>query len=308
MTAAYDWLAVDWGTSRVRVWAMAGAEVLDDRDAPLGMTKLDGPAGFARAFAALIEAWTPARQPVPAVVCGMAGAREGWHPAAYAPHDGALGELPRAAVRVPDTPAEVDVRILPGLRQAHPPDVMRGEETKLMGLVAETPDISGVVVLPGTHSKWVRLEAGRVARFHTAMTGEVFDAIAAHTVLRHTLGDDGDWDPGDFAAAVAEARDAPAALLRHAFGLRAEALLNGLAPDLARARLSGWLTGLEVTDALAQPGRPGRVTLVGEADQLDRYAAALAVFGVTCERRDAATLARAGLTLAHGRLFGAGGR
>ncbi len=238
MTAAYDWLAMDWSNRRLRAWAMADGEVVDVRDMP------DGDAAF-------------------------------------------------------------DIRILPGLRQAEPPDVMRGEETKLLGLVADTPDAGGVVVLPGMRGEWVQLARGRAARFHTAMTGQVFDAIAEHTLLRHTLGGSGDdeCDAGDFAAAVAEGRDAPAALLRHAFGLRAEAILNGLAPDLARARLAGRLTGLEVADALEPLGEPSRVTLVGEPDQLERYAAALAVFGVASDRRDGGALARAGLILAHGRLF-----
>jgi 2-dehydro-3-deoxygalactonokinase len=303
MTAAYDWLAVDWGTTRVRVWAMAeGDGVLDTRDAAFGMAELAGADAFATAFASLADAWTPARRPAPVVVCGMAGAREGWHPAAYAPHDTNLGELPRATVRVPATGPDYDVRILPGLRQGTPPDVMRGEETKLLGLVAERPDITGIVVLPGTHTKWVRLERGRVAGFLTAMTGDVFAAVAEHTVLRHTLAD-GEPDAADFAAAVAEARAAPAALLRRAFGLRAEALLNGLAPDLARARLSGWLTGLEVMDALAQLEQPKRVTVVGDDAHVERYAAALAVFAVGAERRAVDDLTRAGLALAHRRLF-----
>jgi 2-dehydro-3-deoxygalactonokinase len=306
MTAAYDWLAVDWGTSRVRIWAMADGEVLDRREAPSGMDTLAGPATFAATFAALAGAWSPARRPAPVVVCGMAGAREGWHPAAYAAHDTDLRELPRAAVRVPDTGPEHDVRILPGLRQGVPPDVMRGEETKLLGLVAERPQLSGVVVLPGTHTKWVRLEHGRVTGFHTAMTGEVFAAMAEHTVLRHTLRD-GEPDMADFAAAVAEGKGAPAALLRQAFGLRAEAILNGLAPDLAQARLSGWLTGIEVRDAVQQLHRPPRVTLVGDSEHVDRYAAALAVFDVAAERRAANELTRAGLALAYARLF-AGGR
>jgi 2-dehydro-3-deoxygalactonokinase len=305
MTAAYDWLAVDWGTTHVRCWAMAGEEVLDTREAPFGMATLTGAPAFAKTFTSLAAAWTPARRPAPVVVCGMAGAREGWHPAAYASRDADLKDLPRAAVRVPETAPEYDVRILPGLRQATPPDVMRGEETKLLGLVAECPGYSGIVVLPGTHTKWVRLERGRVARFHTAMTGDVFAAIAEHTVLRHTLAD-GDPDPADFAAAVEEARQSPAALLRRAFGLRAEALLNGLAPDLARARLSGWLTGLEVVDAVRELHKPTRVALVGDEEHVERYAAALAVFNVAAERRAAGELSRAGLGLAHARLFGGG--
>lgn len=153
MTAAYDWLAMDWSNRRLRAWAMADGEVVDVRDMP------DGDAAF-------------------------------------------------------------DIRILPGLRQAEPPDVMRGEETKLLGLVADTPDAGGVVVLPGMRGEWVQLARGRAARFHTAMTGQVFDAIAEHILLRHTLGGSGDdeCDAGGFAAAVAEGRDAPATLRRHCCG------------------------------------------------------------------------------------------
>lgn len=306
MTPPYDWLAVDWGTSRLRVWAMgADGTVLAARTAEHGMNRLEGAAAFAGTFADTVEGWTPSATPAPVVVCGMAGAREGWHPAAYAAHDQPLAELPRAAVKVPEVDAAFDVRILPGLRQASPPDVMRGEETKLLGLVAEAPQTTGVFVLPGTHSKWVQLRSGRVVRFATAMTGDVFAAIVEHTVLRHTLAGDDEQDDGDFAAAVAEARATPAALLRKAFGLRAEALLDGLASDLGRARLSGWLTGLEVADALARLDRPPRITLLGEARPGERYATALAVFDVATTTVDAEALTLAGLRFAHRTLFGA---
>lgn len=307
MTIAYDWLAVDWSARGLRVWAMAGDTAAESDGAPFEPASAAGPVAFEHAVAAASTGWRPRRRPTPVVVCGTAGARDGWHPAGYVGTDTALTELPDAAVRVPATAAERDVRILPGLRQATPPDVMRGDETRLLGLILEDPDHSGVVVLADTETRWVRLAHGRLTRFHTAMTGQIFAAIAEHTPLHAVLAGDGEVDPGDFAEAVADARTAPFALSRRAFGLRAEARLDGIAPDLARARLAGWLAGLEVADALDQLGRPETVTLLGDPGALARYAAALAVFDVTTTRRDAAGLTRRGLAFAHARLFGADG-
>ncbi len=305
MTVAYDWLAVDWGAHGFRVWAMAGDDAADTRSAPFEPNAAPAPAAFERAVATAAAGWSPRRRPVPVVVCGVAGARGAWHPAGYVGTETALIELPDAAVRVPATAADTDVRILPGLRQSTPPDVMRGDETRLLGWVIEVPEHTGVVVVADEATRWVRLAEGRVERFHTAMAGEVFAVLAEHSTLRPVVTGDGELDPGDFAAAVAEARTAPASWLRRAFGLRAEARLHGVAPDLARARLAGWLTGLEVADALDRLGRPTAVTLLGEAGALARYAAALAVFDVTTTTRPAEVLTRRGLAHAHARLFGA---
>lgn len=295
------WLAADWGTTKLRVWAMdASDQSLDCRTSADGMGRLGGdPMAFERAFGDLTRDWRGERV-LPVVVCGMAGAREGWREAPYAPVDTPLHALAGRAVRVPTAEGDLDVRLLPGVRQDAPPDVMRGEETKLVGLGAA----AGLIVMPGTHSKWARLEEGRIRRFQTAMTGDVFQAIAANTVLRHSLGgDDGELDLKVFADAVAEARAAPASLLRRCFGLRATDLLTGPEPLRARARLSGWLTGLEVQDALHALDAADAVTLVGSGEQAVRYGRALGVFGIDAEHRDADALTLQGLVAARHHLF-----
>jgi 2-dehydro-3-deoxygalactonokinase len=303
---ALAWLAADWGTTRLRLWAMAaGGDVLESRTAEAGMGRLDSPAAFTEAFVEATEGWLSGARTLPVVVCGMAGAREGWQEAPYAPLATPLVELPALAVRVAAAPATADVRILPGLRQDAPPDVIRGEETKLLGLVAHEPDLDAAVLLPGTHDKWVLVKDGQVRRFATTLTGETFAALSRHTVLRHTLAGDG-WDEAAFTAAVDEARREPAGLLRRAFGLRASALLEGLEPAIARARLSGWLVGMEIGDVLELMGRPERVRIVGAPDQRQRYTNALARFGVETGPADAEALTLEGLRFAHHRLFGAG--
>src|SRR5690606_19488620 len=147
---------------------------------------------------------------LPAVVCGMAGARQGWREAAYLDTPAALDRLIERAVKVEDVAREV--RILPGVaqRDAEHPDGMGGEGAQLLGL-AEQGTRSGLVCMPGTHSKWVALEGSRVERFATVMTGEFFAVLAGHSILKLAVGDSARVEASDpvFAQAVREAVAAP---------------------------------------------------------------------------------------------------
>ncbi|MEO1000289.1 MAG: 2-dehydro-3-deoxygalactonokinase, partial [Pseudomonadota bacterium] len=227
------WIAADWGTTHLRVWAMGPEGAGEARQSADGMAGL-APGDFAPALARLTEGWGE----VPVIACGMVGAREGWREAPYRP--------------VPCTPLDPAssvtvgrVRILPGLSQAQPADVMRGEETLIAGLLADAPDFDGVLCFPGTHTKWVHVSAGEVVSFRTVMTGELFALLAERSVLRHVVGEEIDWDA--FEAAVGEGQGAPGEVTARLFSLRARHLLEGPAPAAARARLSGLLIGAELT-------------------------------------------------------------
>src|SRR5690606_3566890 len=171
---AHQWVAVDWGTSNVRAWGIgAGGEIVWSRSSDRGMGRLsaaDYPAVLTELLAA---AATERPAPVEVLICGMAGARQGWREAPYLEAPAALDRLLLSAVRPETDGTPFDVRILPGSCQKTPggEDVMRGEETQLLGLLALRPEFSGTVCMPGTHSKWVQLEGGRVVGFATAMTG-----------------------------------------------------------------------------------------------------------------------------------------
>src|SRR5580692_10546365 len=125
---------------------------------------------------------------MPVLICGMAGARQGWREAPYLKTPTRLEALHEGAIRVD---ASADVRILPGIAQARAdrPDVMRGEETQLLGVTE--PDFTGLVCIPGTHSKWIRIEQGHVVEFSTYMTGELFSMISQHSILSHAVEMDG---------------------------------------------------------------------------------------------------------------------
>lgn len=312
MTSSADPIAVavDWGTSSLRVWLLSGdGTVLAERRSPDGMGGLQ-PEAFEGVLkdhlAALAPSLAGLPTPVPVVICGMAGARQGWREAPYASVPGRLDGIVAGAVGVP---AEgLDVRILPGLAQHHPdrPDVMRGEETQLLGLLAEDPLATGLVAMPGTHSKWVTLDEGTVTSFSTAMTGELFALICARSILRHTLGEarpSGDPAAESFRAGARLGLSEPDGLLSSLFGIRAGGLLLGLEGVAAADRLSGLLIGAEVGAALARHEATIPLILVAGGPIADLYEAVLALAGRRCRRVDADGAVRAGLLQAARRLW-----
>jgi 2-dehydro-3-deoxygalactonokinase len=173
--AAY--VAVDWGTSSFRLWLVdRTGNLLGERRSHEGMMTA-GKLGFATVLQSHLDA-VGAAPGLPVVVCGMAGARQGWVEAGYVDTPARLASILQHAVPVPGQ--NRDIRILPGIAQRDPkaPDVMRGEETQLLGALGVDAADDAVVCMPGTHSKWVRAKDGTVERFATFMTGELFDVVS----------------------------------------------------------------------------------------------------------------------------------
>lgn len=292
--AAY--VAVDWGTSSFRLWLIGRDEtILAERRSGEGMTTA-ARTGFAAVLQSHLAAIS-APEDLPVLICGMAGAKQGWVEAGYLDTPAALSAIPAAAVRVPGVAA--DIRILPGLtqRDAAAPDVMRGEETQLLGAAAELGNGDHLVCMPGTHSKWVRLSAGKVEGFSTFMTGELFDAIAKNTILSHAVADAGAIAPDNaaFRAAVTRMVANPALATSQMFSVRAGSLIAGLSPDDAKARLSGTLIGLEIAGALSLAAKDTPVTLVASGSLGMLYEQALAAAGLAPTVIDADTAVRHGL-------------
>lgn len=293
-----DWIAVDWGGTRLRAWLIDGAgRVLAARASAAGADGL-AQGGFEPALLDLLGDALPEAGRVPVLACGMAGARQGW---AEAPYRAVPCAPPTAAeaVAAPARDPRLEVRLLPGLSQARPPDVMRGEEAQIAGLLAGAAGFDGVVCLPGTHTKWAQVSAGEIVAFRSFLTGELFALLAGRSVLRHTVAAAG-WDADAFAAAVSEGMAHPARLGAELFGLRAEALLSGLDPARARARLSGLLIGMEL--AAARPYWLGQdVALVGAGGVARAYEAALSAQGAAPRATADETATLAGLVVARAR-------
>jgi 2-dehydro-3-deoxygalactonokinase len=286
------WIAADWGTSHLRVWLMDAENRVQQRlTSERGMGSLS-PEAFEPALLDLIG---PALGPgvTEVLICGMAGARQGW---AEVPYATVPCPAPTRAQKILTADPRLSVRILPGLSQSQPPDVMRGEETQIGGFLARHPGFDGVLCLPGTHCKWAHVSAEEIVSFRTFMTGELFALLTKHSVLRHSTGGS-DWDQPAFDAAVSDALSKPGRLLSDLFTLRADGLLNGTGAGVARARLSGLLIGAEL--AAARPywlGQP--VAILGEDALAQMYLAGLTAQGAEARIHAAEEITLAGLTAA----------
>ncbi|WP_394153844.1 2-dehydro-3-deoxygalactonokinase [Loktanella salsilacus] len=283
--AAATWIAADWGTTHLRVWAMSDSgTVLAAAQSADGMGKLPRD-GFAPALDALTADW-PA---VPVIACGMVGSRQGWIEARYT-------AVPCPALSPNLTLAGHRCHIIPGLKQASPADVMRGEETQIAGFLSLNPNWDGVICLPGTHTKWVHVSADEVVSFQTVMTGDLFAAITGHTVLRHSCADG--WDDAGFLQGVDDAIARPEKLAARLFSLRAEGLLNDLPDAVARARLSGLLIGAEL--AATKPYWLGQqIAVIGAGALAGLYVTALGAQAAPATQVNADRATLAGLTAAY---------
>lgn len=296
-------VAVDWGTSSFRGWLMAAdGRVLAESRGPQGMLQC-AEAGFAPVLAQHL-AVLQAPKHLPVLICGMAGAKQGWREAPYAKTPTRLDQLHDGAIRIE---AERDIRILPGLAQADAarPDVMRGEETQLLG--ATEPDFTGLVCIPGTHSKWIRFEAGAVVEFVTYMTGELFAVMSQHSILAHAVeaAMQGTADSLAFGEGLAAAKAAPSGLTASLFKLRAAQLLGFEQRADGAARLSGLLIGAELVDAVTRFGAERRLRLIAAGTLGHLYRDALSAFGYDTTMIDAEQASQRGLAKAAVNLWGA---
>lgn len=300
MTDTVAWIAVDWGTSNLRAWGMTeDGTVAASATSEKGMGKLT-PAEFPAALLEATQSITPGGRTVEALICGMAGARQGWMEAPYleAPTD--LRGLIEGAVHPGMPDGSLSVSILPGVCQRQGGEnVMRGEETQLLGLAELFPDYSGLVCMPGTHSKWAMLEGTRIERFTTAMTGEMFELLKTHSVLRHSLNGelDGAGRAEGFRAGAEDGLAHPADLLGMLFGVRAATLLSGRQPDWCAGYLSGLLIGTEIAANRNQIGTDP-VPLIGSPTLCALYAQVLEMAGAAGRPVNATDVVLAGLKAA----------
>lgn len=293
--------AVDWGTSSFRLWTLGhDGRVLEERRSGQGMSTLE-PADYSDVLERHLGDLGLTGD-VPVVICGMAGSAQGWQEAVYVDLPASLSGLPGCADPVAST--QRDVRILPGLAQRDEasPDVMRGEETLLLGALQGDgrpgDAFSGTICLPGTHAKWVTIRDGTVTRFHTAMTGEIFALLAHESTLAHFIdrSQNTDVDEPAFALAVREAIEAPECILNALFSVRAGPLLGTARAEQMPARLSGLLIGLEI--AGMRESAEGRLTLISDGALAQSYSAAFRAAGLAFRVWDAGAMVRAGLYFA----------
>lgn len=270
-------IGLDWGSTRLRAFLLGdGGAVLQTRQSDAGATTLQGADRFAQALAALVGDWRAAQPGLRLLACGMVGSQHGWHEAPYARCPADAAALARQLLQVDE-----HLGIVPGLLDdTGRPDVMRGEETQIVGALALHPGLAdeALLVLPGTHSKWAQVQGGRVTGFATYLTGELFALLRQHSVLARLMPADGSSpaSPEAFLRGVEAARE-PGGLAAQLFGVRTLGLLRQLDAGQLPDYLSGLLIGHELLGGL-RPGAP-RLALVGDPALCARYARALTHLG-----------------------------
>lgn len=297
MTAAPVMIGIDWGTSNFRAWLMdADARPIDAVTSTEGLLKVpsrDFPAALRRACGKWLDRW-PA---LPILMCGMIGSRHGWREAAYLRGDAGAVDLAGATLAI--EPSLWDVRIVPGLQSksyAGAPDVMRGEETQLVGALALGAPKNALVCLPGTHSKWVELREGRIRSVTTFLTGELFALLRDASILTGLIKAEGEvsGEAGNRAFRAGLKQGCSRGVLTHKlFSIRARAL-TGSQTGATAEMLSGLLIGTELGTLRSRlAGRD--VAVIGSGALATRYRTALAELRIDALTLDGDEACRAGL-------------
>ena len=298
MTIGAAFIAGDWGTSNLTL------ALCDENGQALEIRKGPGAADsrgrFAEVFDQLSADWLRAHGALPSVLCGMVGSAFGWREAPYLPCPADLHELADGPIGVRD-----GISIVPGMRCTNPlgaPDVMRGEETQLLGAQSLSSTMSTgkqLVCMPGTHTKWVSLNGSVVQEFLTAPTGELFAMLCEHSVLVRDQATPIEHHARDFERGLAEAAKHPdVSLLHRLFQSRSLRLDKQLSAEGAASWMSGLLIGTDVRGALSlfsQHEADAPVYVIGAPKLTESYAHALTRSGRRAIQIDGARAALAGL-------------
>ena len=291
-------VAVDWGTSNLRA-ALLGAhgEVLETCSRARGILAVEDGA-FSAELDAVCRDWRKAKQNIPVLMSGMIGSQQGWVEAPYlnAPCD--LSDLIKNKITVPDTGKSV--QIIPGIkaRTKHgAPEIMRGEETQVGGVIERHGVRDGLFCIPGTHSKWVHVRDGRIEDFATFMTGEVFAILKEHSILGRLMGSSDTFDEAAFKQGLARSNQ-PGSLLHRLFSARTLGILDEIPTSSLTSLLSGQLIGAELRGVTELYGKLDHVNLLSSGTISRSYSQALEAANVNTTIWNAEEAAWAGLWVA----------
>ena len=286
-------VGIDWGTSSFRAWLMsASGDVIAQSKSGEGMLHC-AKSGFAPVLERHLRK-LGATKDLPVLICGMAGSRQGWVEAPYLPTPTTLDHLHQGAQRIE---CDMNVQILPGIAQknVHNPDVMRGEETQILGAIDDS--FTGLVCIPGTHSKWIKISNGIIQSFQTYMTGELFSLLSSQSILMHAVECDDNHivDDAVFLSGFEIGLKSPTNLTTNLFRLRASQLLGFSQRKDGYHWLSGLLIGVELADALKDYHKDIPLILIGAGRLATLYDNAMQHSGYEPQIMDAEEASRKGL-------------
>ncbi|MGH8079691.1 MAG: 2-dehydro-3-deoxygalactonokinase [Lysobacter sp.] len=288
-------IAIDWGSSSLRAFRLDGqGQVIDSRRSDQGVLASAG--RFETVLSDILQGWDERV----VAMAGMVGSRQGWHEVAYVDCPAGLDEIAQRMSRV-DARAlgGRELWIVPGLSVRHASgvhDVMRGEETQICGLLDRLGPGEHLACLAGTHCKHIRIDNGRILRFSTAMTGELFQVLSEHSILGRLM-QPGPHDAEGFAQGLDHAT-LDGDLTEHLFAVRTHGLFGVLPAPALRSFLSGLLIGHELRQL---PASAETVHLVAPPALVEPYTTALTRRGHRVQAHDEQVAARGLFALANRR-------
>ena len=291
-----SWIAADWGTTHMRAWAMDEKNnILAYSESDKGMKYLQKNE-FEPVLFRLIESWLIDDREIPIITCGMVGARQGWVETPY----NVIPCLPinkNQLTFVTTKDSRIKVALVRGIMQSDPPDIMRGEETQISGFLESNSGFSGIICLPGTHTKWVKINKGVIEEFTTFMTGELFGVISLNTLLAHSINAEG-WHQKSFEKGVEIGYKNPGSVASSLFSLRSKSIISNLNKDSSRAMLSGILIGVEL-EGSQNYWIQNKITLIGSGTLVKNYQNAIQSLGGKSEIFSVEKATIAGLVFAY---------
>ena len=284
------WIGVDWGITHLRCYALNDeGNLLDSASSKDGINKIKD-AKFEEALLTVIDPWLESGKVTPVLACGMVGSRNGWLETPFQKTPCRPCDYEQF-VRITCNDSRIKIYVIPGVANLKQIDLMRGEETQLAGLLCDID--SAIVCLPGTHSKWVQIKDGRIEKFSTFISGELFDLMSNKSMIRYSVNKDG-WDNNAFTEGVLSGFKTPELLSNNFFKLRADDLMHNIDHAVLRSKLSGLIIGLELAGAKDYL-KEQNVQLIGEPVLNNLYSIALSLLKVETSAHNASQITLSGL-------------
>ncbi len=290
-----DWIAADYGTTQLRVWMMGQ----DGKPVAEAVSAVDkNGQSFGKFEAALLELVAPYLDEdrlTPVFCTCILASDHGRSVASYvatpcSPPDS------NASFSLKANDPRISIRVLPGVKQISPPDLMAGEAVQIAGFLRSQPDFDGVLCIPDLHTKWVHISAGEIVSFKTFMTGELLALMSQQSVLHESVTSNC-WDQSVFLNAISDAMAQPQSLAAQLFAIHAGKVLSDVSAQAARSRLWGLLIGVEL--AGSRPYWLGQnVAIFGTGTIAQHYCSGLAEQGVPAQIVEGKDLTPAGLAAA----------
>ena len=238
-----NWVAIDWGTTNFRAFLLDELSIVDEYVSNHGIKNIENE-DFEKILKKNLSKWINKYEQLDIFICGMIGSRQGWIEVPYIKCPCRINNLITKRPFVRDK--KLKIHIVSGISQDSPNDLMRGEETILSGFIIDNPNYCGSICIPGTHSKWVQVNSQKIVKFSTFLTGEMFEILCKHSILRHDLRNN-NFCRKSFLEGINAMQNFPNELLKKLFHLRARSILQSQISNNIFSLLSGYIIGLELS-------------------------------------------------------------